>query len=63
MSAEVSSTIPAVSDSLYIEALAAPDTIADELQREGSAAFAKSWSNLMSRIASKSEALAKARQG
>ena len=98
---------PAAPDVLYIEALAAPDTIntipektlrafaehgqvksvlpvdggdaeavlaeftregvndealAAELQREGTAAFAKSWSDLMSRIASKSEALAKANQ-
>jgi transaldolase len=95
---------PAAPDILYIEALAAPDTIdtmpektllafadhgkvkgamrldggaeaviaefkragvedgalAADLQREGAEAFAKSWSDLMSRIASKSEALAKA---
>jgi len=96
---------PAASDVLYIEALAAPDTIntipektllafaehgkvknvlpadggdaeavladftrdgvddkaiAARLQREGTEAFAKSWSDLMSRIASKSEALASA---
>jgi transaldolase len=91
---------PAASDIMYIEALAAPDTIdtipektllafadhgkvkdamrfdggnaeavlaefsregvndealAKDLQREGTAAFAKSWSDLMSRIAAKSE--------
>jgi len=91
---------PAASDTLYIEALAAPDTIntipektllafaehgqvknvmpldegyaeavlaeytregindealAADLLREGTEAFAKSWSSLMSRIASKSE--------
>lgn len=39
-----------------IEALAA------ELQREGTAAFAKSWNDLMVRIADKTEVLAKARQ-
>jgi transaldolase len=93
---------PAAPDTLYIEALAAPDTIntipektllafadhgkvkdvlpvdggyaeavlaeftregidcealAADLQREGTEAFAKSWSDLMDRIASKSEAL------
>jgi transaldolase len=98
---------PAVADTLYIEALAAPDTIntipektllafaahgkvnsilpldegyaeavlaeftregvddealAADLQREGAAAFAKSWNDLMYRIASKSEALTKVRQ-
>lgn len=98
---------PAASDTLYIEALAAPDTIntipektllafaghgkvkgvlpadggyaetvlaefnregiddealAADLQREGTETFAKSWSDLMSRIASKSEVLTKARQ-
>jgi transaldolase len=98
---------PAVSDTLYIEALAAPDTIntmpektllafaahgtvknvlpvdegyaeavlaeftregvddealAADLQREGTAAFAKSWSDLMYRIASKSDALTKVKQ-
>jgi transaldolase len=98
---------PAASDTLYLEALAAPDTIntipektllafaehgkvnsvlpADEgyaeavlaeftregvddealaadLQREGTEAFAKSWSDLMSRIASKSKVLTKAKQ-
>jgi transaldolase len=98
---------PAAPDVLYVEALAAPDTIntmpektlldfadhgklkdamefdggnaeavltefahegvndetlAAELQREGSAAFAKSWGDLMSRIASKSEGLTKAKQ-
>jgi len=97
---------PAASDVLYVEALAAPDTIdtipektllafaehgeaknvlpvdegyaeaviaeftregvndealAADLQREGTAAFAKSWRNLISRIASKSEVLEKAR--
>ena len=96
---------PAVSDTLYIEALAAPDTVntmpektllafadhgkvndvlpADEsyaeavivefsrkgindealaadLQRQGTEAFAKSWSDLMARLASKSDVLAKA---
>src|SRR5512140_2828881 len=98
---------PAASDTLYLEALAAPDTIntipektllafaehgkignvlpfdegyaeavlaeftregvndealAADVQREGSAAFAKSWSDLMHCIASKSEALTKANQ-
>jgi transaldolase len=98
---------PAASDTLYIEALAAPDTIntipektllafaehgkvknvlpvdegyaeavlaeftregvndealAAALQREGTEAFAKSWSDLMYRIASKNEALTKAKQ-
>jgi transaldolase len=98
---------PRAPDVLYVEALAAPDTIdtmpektllafadhgkvkgalafdggdaesviarfaragvddgalAAELQREGTAAFSKSWVELMRRIASKSEALAKARQ-
>ncbi len=97
---------PAASDVLYVEALAAPETIdtmpektllafadhgrvkdpmrpdgggseallaqfaragvdeaalAAQLQREGAAAFAKSWREMMSRIASKSAALAKAR--
>lgn len=105
--ASTGSKDPAASDTLYIEALAAPDTIntipektllafaehgkikdvlpvdegyaeavlaeftregvndealAAELQREGTAAFAKSWSDLMSRIASKSEVLTKANQ-
>ena len=99
---------PAASDTLYIDALAAPDTIntipektllafaehgkvknalpldggnaeavltefaregvddkglAAALQREGTAAFAKSWTDLMYRIASKNEALRKAKQG
>ena len=98
---------PAASDSLYVEALAAADTIdtipektllafaehgrvdkvlpadegyaeavlaeftregvddealAAELQREGTAAFAKSWNDLMFRIAEKSEALTKVGQ-
>jgi transaldolase len=98
---------PAAPDVLYIEALAAPDTIdtmpektllafadhgkvkdamrfdggnaeamlaefarngvddgalAADLQREGTAAFAKSWRDLMSRVASKSETLTKARE-
>jgi len=98
---------PAAPDTLYIEALAAPDTIntipektllafaehgkvknvlpvdegyaeavlaeftregvddealAADLQREGTEAFAKSWSDLMYRIASKNEALTKAKQ-
>jgi len=98
---------PAASDILYVEALAAPDTIdtmpektllafadhgkvkdamrfdggdaeavlaefnrdgvndealAADLQREGTEAFAKSWSDLMRCIASKSEALVKAEQ-
>jgi transaldolase len=98
---------PAASDIVYIEALAAPDTIntipektllafadhgkvksamrfdggnaeavlaefsregvndealAADLQREGTAAFAKSWSDLMSRIAAKSEVLTNANQ-
>jgi transaldolase len=97
---------PAAPDVLYVEALAAPDTIntmpektllafaehgkvsnvlpvdegyaeaviaeftrqgvsdealAAHLQREGTAAFAKSWRDLISRIASKSEVLQKAR--
>jgi len=98
---------PAAPDVLYVEALAAPDTIntmpektllafadhgkvkdamrsdggnaeavlagftragindealAANLQREGTAAFAKSWNDLMYRIASKSDVLAKADQ-
>ena len=98
---------PAASDILYIQALAAPDTIntmpektllafaehgkvndvlpvdegyaeaviaeftregindealAADLQREGTAAFAKSWSDLLAQIASKSEVLTKARR-
>ena len=98
---------PAAPDVLYVEALAAPDTIntmpektllafadhgnvkdamrfdggnaeavlaeftregvndealAADLQREGTAAFAKSWSDLMYRIASKRNVLTKARQ-
>jgi transaldolase len=98
---------PAAPDVLYVEALAAPNTIntipektllafaehgkvknvlpvdegyaeavlaeftregvddealAADLQREGTAAFAKSWSDLMYRIASKNEALTKAKQ-
>lgn len=98
---------PAAPDVLYVEALAAPDTIntmpektllafadhgkvkdamrfdggnaeavlagftragindealAADLQREGTAAFAKSWNDLMSRIASKSDVLTKADQ-
>ncbi len=98
---------PAAPDTLYIEALAVPDTIntipektliafadhgkvnndvladasaadaviaefaaagiedetlAAKLQREGTAAFAKSWKDLMGRIASKCEVLAKAVQ-
>jgi transaldolase len=96
---------PEASDVLYVEALAAPDTIdtlpektlhafadhgkvagamavdggdaeaeiaafmkagidadavASQLQREGADAFAKSWSDLMERIATKSEVLKKA---
>jgi transaldolase len=38
------------------------DALAADLQRAGTAAFAGSWSDLMDRIASKSEALTKARQ-
>jgi transaldolase len=98
---------PAASDTLYVEALAAPDTIdtipektllafaehgkvdkelpadegyaetvlaeftregvddealAAELQREGTDAFAKSWSDLISRVASKCEVQTKAKQ-
>ena len=98
---------PAAPDTLYLEALAAPDTIntipektllafadhgkvkgilpidggdaeallaefaragvngaalAAELQREGIAAFAKSWRDLMSRIAAKSQVLVNAHQ-
>ena len=98
---------PAASDTLYVEALAAPDTIntipektllafaehgkvkialpvdsgdaeavlaefaregvdddalAADLQREGTEAFAKSWSDLMYRIASKSEVPTQANQ-
>ena len=98
---------PAAPDVLYVEALAAPDTIntmpektllafadhgkvkdamrfdggnaeavlagftragindealAADLQREGTAAFARSWNDLMSRIASKSDVLTKADQ-
>jgi transaldolase len=75
---------PTAPDGLYVEALAAPDTVntmpektllafadcwdvkgakpidggnagtlAADLQREGTAAFARSWNELMSRIASK----------
>ena len=99
---------PAASDTLYLEALAAPDTIntipektllafaehgkvdqvlpvdegyaeavlaeftregvddvalAAELQREGTEAFAKSWNDLIYRIADKTEALTKATRG
>ena len=36
------------------------DAIAEQLQREGAAAFSKSWASLMDRIASKSEVLKKA---
>ena len=39
-----------------------PDALAAELQREGTEAFAKSWNDLMVRIAEKTEVLAKARQ-
>lgn len=98
---------PAASDTLYLEALAAPDTIntipektllafaehgkvkaalpldggdaearltefaragvdnaalAADLQREGTAAFAKSWRDLMDRITAKIDVLTKARQ-
>jgi transaldolase len=98
---------PAAPDGLYVEALAAPDTIntvpektllafadhgkvkntlrsdggdaetvlaefaraginnealAADLQREGAAAFAKSWSGLMQGIASQSDALTKSKQ-
>ena len=98
---------PEVADDLYVEALAAPDTIntmpektllafadrgtvktalrfdgadaeavlaefarkgindaalAADLQREGTAAFARSWRDLMDRIASKAQGLAKAGQ-
>jgi transaldolase len=98
---------PDASDTLYVEALAAPDTIntmpektllafadhgnvkdamrvdggdaeevlaeftrggvnnealAAELQREGTAAFAKSWRDLMQCIAAESDTLTKARQ-
>jgi len=98
---------PSAPDTLYLEALAAPDTVntipektllafadhgkvknvlpvdggyaeavlaeftregiddealAGDLQREGTAAFAKSWSDLMDRIASKSETPVKAGQ-
>ena len=38
------------------------EALAAVLQREGTAAFAKSWSDLMSRIASKSDVLTKAGQ-
>jgi transaldolase len=38
------------------------EALAADLQREGTAAFAKSWSDLMYRIASKNEALTKAKQ-
>ena len=99
---------PAAADTLYLEALAAPDTIntipektllafaehgkldkllpadegyaeavlaeftregvddealAAELQREGTAAFSKSWNDLMYRIAEKTKVLTKARLG
>ena len=105
--ASTGSKDPAASDTLYVEALAAPDTIntipettllafaghgrlgkllpadegyaetvlaeftregvdlealAAELQREGTAAFAKSWNDLMYRIAEKSQTLAQAMQ-
>lgn len=36
------------------------DTVAEQLQRKGADAFAKSWSDLMERIATKSEVLKKA---
>jgi transaldolase len=38
------------------------EALAADLQREGTAAFAKSWSDLMSHIASKSYVLTKAKQ-
>lgn len=38
------------------------NALAAHLQREGSEAFSKSWSDLMSRVASKSEVLTKAMQ-
>ena len=38
------------------------DALAADLQREGNATFAESWRDLMYRIASKSEMLAKAKQ-
>lgn len=38
------------------------EALAADLQREGTAAFAKSWSDLMYRIASKNEVLTKANQ-
>jgi transaldolase len=105
--ASTGSKDPAAPDTLYIEALAAPDTIntipektllafaehgkvknvlpvdegyaeavlaeftregvddevlAAELQREGTAAFAKSWSDLMYRIASKNQVPTQAQQ-
>jgi transaldolase len=105
--ASTGSKDPAAPDVLYVEALAAPDTIntmpektllafaehgkvkdamwfdggnaeavlaeftregvnnealAADLQREGTAAFAKSWSDLMHCIASQSDMLAKAKQ-
>lgn len=105
--ASTGSKNPAVSDTLYIEALAAPDTVntmpektllafaehgtvkgvlptdggyaeaviaeftrdgindeavAAELQRQGTKAFAISWSGLMERLAAKSAVLAKAGQ-
>jgi len=37
------------------------EALAAELQREGAEAFAKSWDDLMYRVASKSQALAKTR--
>lgn len=38
------------------------EALAADLQREGTAAFAKSWGDLMHCIASKSDVLAKVRQ-
>ena len=38
------------------------NALAAHLQREGSETFSKSWSDLMSRVASKSEVLTKAMQ-
>ena len=39
------------------------EELAADLQREGAAAFAKSWGDLMYRIAEKSDALAKDDRG
>ncbi len=66
---EVSDVLPV--DEGYAEAVIAEftregindETLAAELQRQGTGAFAKSWSELMSRIASKSGGLSTAKAG